>query len=72
MLNEMTKVTKDDILKIKPGTSVTFKTDSYMQARSIKQYAYELMRAYPPEGIRRYKVGIDKETNYITITAIPI
>ncbi len=65
------KVTKKDILSVKPGSSLTMQLGSYKDCISARQYAYQLALSDPRENVEKYSVSIDKETNRITITAVP-
>ena len=64
------KVSKQDILNIKPNTSMTFQLDSYKDCLSVRQYAYQLSRSDPRPGVKRYSVSIDGNSNCVTITAL--
>lgn len=66
------KVTKQDILKIKSGTSMTFHFDSYESLKSIKTYCYQLrFDSEKPKNVRRYTCSANNEKLILTITAIP-
>lgn len=64
------KVSKKDILDIKPGTSMCFHMDSYKDCVSVQKYAYQLCKIYPRANIKRYSTSIDVKTNCITVTAL--
>ena len=53
------KITREDILKIKPGTSLTVRLSDYRAAL-----------ADPRPDVERYKVSINTKTWEITITAV--
>lgn len=63
------KITKNDILKIKAGSSLTAQLGSYLECRSLRQWAYEIAKSYPRDDVERYSCYISKG-NKITITAI--
>lgn len=64
------KVSKKDIMGIKPNTSITFQLDSYKDCLSIRQYAYQLSKSDPRPGVKRYTVSIDASNNSVTIIAL--
>lgn len=64
------KITREDILKIKPGTSLTVRLSDYRACDSARAVAYRAALADPRPDVERYKVSIDTKTWEITITAI--
>lgn len=66
------KVTKQDILRIKAGTSMTFHFDSYEPLKSIKTYCYQLrFDSEKPKDVSRYACSADNKKLILTITALP-
>lgn len=51
----MKKLTKADILGIKPGKIEVFVLDNAKAIMSARQYAWLLGKTEPPEGVARYK-----------------
>jgi hypothetical protein len=64
------KVTKEDILSIKPGSSKVMQLDSYKDCVNARSYAYQLAFYHPRKDVERYSISIDKDKNQITIEAI--
>lgn len=67
----MERVTKADILGIKPGETKTFFLDSTKAVVSARQYAYFLGRVEPREGVAKYSVSADFVNFSVAITAKP-
>lgn len=67
----MKRVTKADILGIKPGETKTFSLDSAKAVVSARQYAYFLARVEPREGVGKYSVSADFVNFSVAITAKP-
>lgn len=65
------KVTRDEVLKLKPCSSLTVQLASYKECECAKAIAYRTALACPRSDVRRYKCSIDSKKNAITITAIP-
>ena len=64
------KITKNDILKIKPNTSLTFQMNSYKECESAREVAYRTALRHPRENVERYSVSIDTKSFKMTIEAI--
>lgn len=64
------KVTKEDVLKIKPGSSLKVRLSDYRACDSARAVAYRTALAYPRPDVERYKVSINTKTWELTITAI--
>ena len=69
---ENMKVSKKEILSIKPNMSKSFKLNSYKECLSARAYAYQLCKSDPRPGVNRYSVSIDNKTNTITIAALRV
>lgn len=65
------KVTREEVLKIKPGSSLTVWLSSYKECDSARATAYRAALAYPRPDVERYQVSVDTKQFKITITAIP-
>lgn len=63
-------LTTEEILKIKPGTSISLVLPP-AKCLSLKQCAYQAQFKYPRPDVERYSVRIDTKKSSITITAIP-
>lgn len=66
----MQKLTKKDILNIKPGAVKVFVLDTAKAVVSARQYAYQLAKVEPRSGIERYKTIADYKNCTIAIEAI--
>ncbi len=51
----MKKLTKPDILSIKPGKSRAFVFETAKAVASARSYAYQLGYIEPPDGVKCYK-----------------
>ena len=51
----MKKLTKADILSIKPGKIEVFVFETAKAIMSARQYAWLIGKTEPPEGVSRYK-----------------
>lgn len=68
----MKKLTKADILGIKPGKIEVFVLDNAKAIMSARQYAWLLGKTEPPEGVARYKTKANFENNTLVIEAVPV
>lgn len=68
----MKKLTKADILGIKPGKIEVFVLDNAKAIMSARQYAWLLGKTEPPEGVARYKTKANFENKTLVIEAVPI
>lgn len=68
----MKRVTKADILGIRPGETKTFFLDSAKAVVSARQYAYFLGRVEPRNGVAKYSVSADFTNHSVVITAKPL
>lgn len=64
------KITREDILKIKPGSSLKVRLSDYRTCDSARAIAYRTALADPRPDVERYKVSINTKTWELTITAI--
>lgn len=64
------KITRGDILKIKPGSSLKVRLSDYRACDSARAIAYRTALADPRPDVERYKVSINTKTWELTITAI--
>ena len=64
------KITREDILKIKPGSSLKVRLSDYRACDSAMAIAYRTALADPRPDVERYKVSINTKTWELTITAI--
>lgn len=63
-------ITTEEIIKIKPGTSISMILPAN-KCYSVKQMAYQAQFKYPRPDVERYSVRIDMKESRITITAVP-
>ena len=68
----MKKLTKSDILNIKPGKFEVFVLDSAKALLSGRQYAWLIGKTEPPEGVARYKTKANFENKTLVIEAVPV
>lgn len=68
----MKKLTKADILGIKPGKIEVFVLDNAKAIMSARQYAWMLGKIEPPEGVARYKTKANFENKTLVIEAVPV
>lgn len=68
----MKKLTKVDILGIKPGKIEVFVLDNAKAIMSARQYAWLLGKTEPPEGVARYKTKANFENKTLVIEAVPV
>lgn len=68
----MKKLTKADILGIKPGKIEVFVLDNAKAIMSARQYAWLLGKIEPPEGVARYKTKANFENKTLVIEAVPV
>lgn len=68
----MKKLTKADILGIKPGKIEVFVLDNTKAIMSARQYAWLLGKTEPPEGVARYKTKANFENKTLVIEAVPV
>lgn len=68
----MKKLTKTDILGIKPGKTEVFVLDNAKAIMSARQYAWLLGKTEPPEGVARYKTKANFENKTLVIEAVPV
>lgn len=66
----MKKLTKADILSIKPGESKVFDLDTAKAVHSARQYVWQIGHIEPPEGIRGYTTMADFENNSLYVEAL--
>ena len=64
------KVTKDEIIKIKPGKSKNFVVEDGNACNSARVMVQYVKRCCKPDGISDYKTEIDWQQNVVTVTAI--
>lgn len=64
------KVTKEDVIKIKPGETKQFICDSPIAARNGQALVIGYVKKYfLPEGVETFKTSL--ELNVLTVTAVP-
>lgn len=68
----MKKLTKADILGIKPGKLQVFVLDNAKAIMSARQYAWLLGKTEPPEGVARYRTKANFENKTLIIEAVPV
>lgn len=68
----MKKLTKADILGIKPGKIEVFVLDNAKAIMSARQYAWLLGKTEPPEGVARYKTKANFENKTLVVEAVPV
>lgn len=68
----MKKLTKADILGIKPGKIEVFVLDNAKAIMSARQYAWLLGKTEPHEGVARYKTKANFENKTLVIEAVPV
>lgn len=68
----MKKLTKADILGIKPGKIEVYVLDNAKAIMSARQYAWLLGKTEPPEGVARYKTKANFENKTLVIEAVPV
>lgn len=68
----MKKVTKQDILNIKPGKAKVFVLDDAKAIRSAKSYIYQTAKIEPPPGVKRFACSADYSNNTLVVEAIPV
>lgn len=66
----MEKVTKQDILNIKPGNKKVFLLDDAKAVRSAKSYIYQTAKIEPPKGVKRFVCCADYDNNTLLVEAI--
>ena len=67
----MKKVTKADILSIKPGEFKVFVFETTKAAISARSYAYQIGYIEPPDGVAKYRTRIDFKSKSLVIEAVP-
>lgn len=67
----MKKVTKADILSIKPGEFGFFVLDTPKAVASAKSYASQIGHIEPPAGVERYRTKCNYKDRTIVIEAVP-
>ena len=68
----MKKLTKADILSIKPGKIEVFVFDTAKAIMSARQYAWLIGKTEPHEGVSRYKTKANFENKTLVIEAVPV
>lgn len=68
----MKKLTKSDILSIKPGKIEVFVFETAKAIMSARQYAWLISKTEPPEGVARYKTKANFENKTLVIEAVPV
>lgn len=66
----MEKLTKADILGIKPGKGKIFSLDTKKAILSAKAYIWQLSRVEPANGVSRYRTVVDYNNNTIYVEAV--
>ena len=68
----MKKLTKSDILSIKPGKIEVFVFETAKAIMSARQYAWLICKTEPPEGVARYKTKANFDNKTLVIEAVPV
>ena len=68
----MKKLTKADILSIKPGKIEVFVFETAKAIMSARQYAWLIGKTEPPAGVARYKTKANFENKTLVIEAVPV
>lgn len=68
----MKKLTKADILSIKPGKIEVFVFETAKAIMSARQYAWLIGKTEPPEGVSRYKTKANFDNKTLVIEAVPV
>ena len=68
----MKKLTKSDILSIKPGKIEVFVFETAKAIMSARQYAWLIGKTELPEGVARYKTKANFENKTLVIEAVPV
>ena len=68
----MKKLTKADILSIKPGKIEVFVFETAKAIMSARQYAWLIGDTEPPEGAARSKTKANFENKTLVIEAVPV
>lgn len=68
----MKKLTKSDILSIKPGENEVFEFETAKAIMSARQYAWLIGKIEPPEGVVRYKTKANFDNKTLVIEAVPV
>ena len=68
----MKKLTKSDILSIKPGKIEVFVFETAKAIMSARQDAWLIGKTEPPEGVARYKTKANFENKTLVIEAVPV
>ena len=67
----MKKLTKADILNIKPGKFEVFVFDTAKAIMSAHQYAYQIGYIEPPDGVSRYRTKANFKNKTLVVEAVP-
>ena len=67
----MKKLTKADILNIKPGKFEVFVFDTAKAIMSARQYAYQIGYIEPPDGVARYRTKANFKNKTLVVEAVP-
>lgn len=68
----MKKLTKSDILRIKPGKIEVFVFETAKAIMSARQYAWLIGKTELPEGVARYKTKANFDNKTLVIEAVPV
>lgn len=68
----MKKLTKSDILSIKPGKIEVFVFETAKAIMSARQYAWLIGKTEQPEGVARYKTKANFDNKTLVIEAVPV
>lgn len=66
----MRKLTKADILNIKPGRFEVFVFDTAKAVMSARAYTYQIGKVEPPEGVSRYRTKANFKNRTLIVEAI--
>lgn len=68
----MKKLTKPDVLSIKPGKSRAFVFETAKAVASARSYAYQLGYIEPPDGVKGYKTQANFREKTLIVEAVPV
>lgn len=72
-MKKVARITKQDILGIKPGKFEVFLLESARAVRSAVTYAYQLAQYEDlPKGVLKYSTSADYKNHTAIITAVPV
>lgn len=67
----MKKISKADILGIKPGRLQVFVFDTAKAVMSARQYVYQISHIEPPKGVAKYRTKVNFDNKTLVVEAVP-